>query len=242
MNLTKEARDFLRGCNRGVLSTHSAKYEGYPFGSVTPFVLDHDANPVILISTLAEHTKNILQNPKVSLIVLSDEDDMLANARLTMIGTATRIDKENPHLKARYLRYLPQASSYFDMHDFYFYQVNIEHARYIAGFGKMSWIDGGSLAQSPLPQASYRLPEQETDIVDHMNHDHADNLIAYCKHQYQVEAISAKMLGIDQDGFDVLATLPNDQTIRLRFGFTTPVMDANEARVQLVAMAKAART
>lgn len=242
MNLSKEARDFLRGCHRGVLSTHSAKYEGYPFGSVTPFVLDHEANPIILISTLAEHTKNIQNNPKVSLIVLSDEDDMQANARLTMMGTATLIDKENPHLKARYLRYLPQAATYFDMHDFYFYQMKIAHARYIAGFGKMSWIDGETLAQPTPIQTSYRLPEQEADIVNHMNQDHAENLIAYCKHQHQVDARNATMLGIDQEGFDVSATLLKNQTMRLRFSFPTPVMDANEARIQLVEMAKAARS
>ena len=86
MNLSTEARQFLHRSRKGVLSTHSARFAGYPFGSIAPFVVDHSGCPVILISTLAEHTKNILQNPHVSLIVLDDADDMQANARLTVLG------------------------------------------------------------------------------------------------------------------------------------------------------------
>ena len=67
-SLASEARRFLRGTRSGVLSTHSARFEGYPFGSIAPFVLDHAGNPLILISTIAEHTKNIRKDPRVSLI------------------------------------------------------------------------------------------------------------------------------------------------------------------------------
>jgi len=83
MNLNIEARKFLRSTHSGILSTHSARFDGYPFGSVAPFVLDHHCQPVILISTLAEHTKNIALNPKVSLLVFAGAEDLQANARLT---------------------------------------------------------------------------------------------------------------------------------------------------------------
>ena len=69
MDLAIKARQFLRTAHHGILSTHSAKFAGYPFGSVTPFMLDHDCQPAILISSIAEHTKNIIYNPKVSLVV-----------------------------------------------------------------------------------------------------------------------------------------------------------------------------
>lgn len=143
--LAHEARQFLFSTRHAILSTHSMKYPGFPFGSVAPFVCNQQAEPVILISAIAEHTKNILENPKVSLLVFSGADDLQANARLTLMGEAVHCDKEDEDLRARYLRYLPQAAGYFDMHDFHFYRIQIEHVRYIAGFGRMGWFEGNAL-------------------------------------------------------------------------------------------------
>ncbi|MEI2615688.1 MAG: DUF2470 domain-containing protein [Methylotenera sp.] len=241
MRLANEALQFLRSTRSGVLSTFSAKYAGYPFGSVAPFVLDHSGQPVILISTIAEHTHNIVANPKVSLLVFAGDDDLQANARLTLIGEAKLIDKQDVDLRARYLRYLPQAASYFDMHDFNFYRIEIAHIRYIAGFGRMGWIDGTELTHTQ-PLASSVLATQEASIIEHMNTDHVHSLVAYCKHFHQIEATHAQMLGIDRDGFDVKVTDAQHNTQVLRFHFNQPIEDAQSARVALVAMSKAATT
>ena len=125
MSLASEARQFLRATRSGVLSTFSSKFAGYPFGSVAPFVLDHSGQPIVLISTIAEHTKNIIANPKISLLVFDGTEDLQASARLTLIGEAKQIDKDDENLRARYLRYFPQAAGYFDMHDFNFYRIEI---------------------------------------------------------------------------------------------------------------------
>ena len=132
MSLHLEAQQFLFSAQKGVLSTHSVKFAGYPFGSVTPFVLNHQGMPVILISSLAEHTKNIIENANVSLLVFNNENDLQANARLTLLAKAEQTDKNNALIRARYLRYMPQAESYFDAHDFSFYTLYITHGRYIA--------------------------------------------------------------------------------------------------------------
>lgn len=241
MNLSTEARKFLRSTHSGILSTHSARLEGYPFGSVAPFVLDHSCQPVILISNIAEHTKNIALNPKVSLLVFAAGDDLQANARLTLLGEAVKIFKDkDTDLRARYLRYLPQAASYFDMHDFAFYRIHIHQARYIGGFGKMSWLSDVDLF-GDITNSGTLLASQETAIIEHMNADHAENLISYCKHFHNVDATQVQMLGLDCDGFDVEATV-NNKTIRLRFDFEEQIHDAQSARAALVAMAKAART
>jgi heme iron utilization protein len=236
MNLSTEARQFLHRSRKGVLSTHSARFPGYPFGSIAPFVVDHSGCPVILISTLAEHTKNILQNPHVSLIVLDDADDMQANARLTVLGQAVAADKSDADLRSRYLRYFPQAAGYFDMHDFSFYRIVPVQARYIAGFGKMGWEEGAALTTAMPP-----LAQQETGIIEHMNADHADNLRAYCKHYHQMDAEQAEMIGIDSQGFDVRASSAQQPSTVLRFEFEQPIADAIEARQALVMMAKACR-
>lgn len=240
MNLSTEARKFLRSTHTGILSTHSTRHEGYPFGSVAPFVLDHHCQPIILISNLAEHTKNIAANPKVSLLVFAGAEDLQANARLTLLGEAIKIYKDDTDLRARYLRYLPQATSYFDMHDFSFYRIHIHQARYIGGFGKMSWLSEVDLFND-IASADSLLASQETAIIEHMNADHAENLINYCKHFHHIEAEHAHMLGIDCDGFDVSVRVGDTSTI-LRFDFEQPVHDAQSARAALVAMAKAARS
>ncbi len=237
MNLATEARQFLRSTRTGILSTHSAKHAGYPFGSVAPFVLNHAGNPIILISNIAEHTKNITANPKVSLLVFAGADDLQANARLTLLGEAVQIDKSaDSDLRARYLRYLPQAASYFDMHDFAFYRIQATYVRYIGGFGKMSWMEADNVA-APANQ----LAELEQGILGHMNADHRESLLAYCKHFHQIEAQQAEMIGIDCDGFDV-RVVDGSVTQIVRFNFDSPVIDANSARQALVAMAKACRT
>lgn len=232
MNAAAEARQFLSSTHSGVLSTISARLGGYPFGSIAPFVLDHDGNPLILISTIAEHTKNIQADARVSLIAFDPATpDMQAGARLTVIGKAIPTDKDES-LRARYLRYFPQAEGYFGMHDFLFHRIEMEQARFIGGFGKIHWIAGDELRAPP-----HRLAAEETAILDHMNADHAENLRAYCRHVHGVEAAQAAMIGIDTAGFDVRA----DGKL-LRFAFDTPVTDAQEARQALVALAKACRT
>lgn len=242
MSLASEARQFLRATRSGVLSTFSSKFTGYPFGSVAPFVLDHSGQPVVLISTIAEHTKNIIANPKISLLVFDGTDDLQASARLTLIGEAKQIDKDDENLRARYLRYFPQAAGYFEMHDFNFYRIEITQARYIAGFGKMGWFSGNELSGEQFLNEPQPLAAQETSIIEHMNADHQHSLIAYCKHFHDIEVTNPQMLGIDSDGFDVSVNLVGtNQTKNLRFNFEEPIHDAQSARAALVAMSKATK-
>jgi heme iron utilization protein len=232
MNLSIEAQRFLCHSHKGILSTHSAKFEGYPFGSVTPFVLNHQGMPTILISSIAEHTKNIIKNAHVSLVVFEHEEDLQANGRLTLLATAEQTDKQDTLMRDRYLRYIPQAAQYFEMHDFSFYTLYITQARYIAGFGKMGWVEGKSMQIPSNP-----LFMEEASILDHMNADHAENLKAYCLHYHQTIAEQVEMIGIDSLGFDVRTATESI----LRFDFEKPISNAQEARAALVAMAKHCR-
>jgi heme iron utilization protein len=237
MSLAQEAKQFLRSTQHGILSTISNKFAGYPFGSVTPFILGHDGQPIILISTIAEHTKNIIANPKVSLLVFAKGDDLQANARLTLIGEAENIGKDDADLMARYCRYFPDSVGYFAMHDFSFYRINIAQARYIAGFGKMGWLEGNTLN---IQAESNNIAALETNMIEHMNKDHADSLMAYCQHFHGVTPSSALLIGIDSDGFDVEVVV-DDEIKTLRFNFSAPIFDANSARAAFVAMSKQVR-
>lgn len=231
MSTASEARRLLRTQQHGMLSTLSKKLGGYPFGSITPFVLDPRARPVILISTLAEHTKNIEADARVSLLAHAGNSDLQASARVTVVGNCARID-DAAAIKTRYLRYFPAAADYFDTHDFFFYRIEPTHIRFIGGFGAIHWVDVSQFAVPDHPLAT-----QEDAIIAHMNADHQHNLMAYCRHFHGAQPVSVRMLGIDTDGFDVRA-----DTQRLRIDFSEPVRDAQDARRALVALAERCRT
>lgn len=228
--LGDEARRFARGQQSGVLSTLSLRLEGYPFGSVSPFILDHAGRPVILISDIAEHTKNIVADARVSLIVQPYSADMQTTGRVTVIGRAERL-AEKDALGPRYLRYFPQAADYFSMHDFNFYRIEPVRIRYIGGFGRIHWIEPVGYLSSIDGLAA-----NEAAIVEHMNQDHADTMRLYCRQVHGLEVGQAEMIGIDPDGFD----LRSDDRI-VRFEFATPVADAGAARAALVALAQQCR-
>ncbi len=241
MNLAAEAKQFLRSTQHGILSTISSKFAGYPFGSVTTFILGHDGQPIILISSIAEHTKNMTANPKVSLLLFAKGDDLQANARLTLIGDAHNIGKDDADLMARYSRYFPESIGYFAMHDFSFYRIHIAQARYIAGFGKMGWVAGDALN---IQLETNSIAALETDMIQHMNQDHAESLLQYCQHFYQIAPERATLIGIDNDGFDVETEIGDksaENIKMLRFNFATPIFDANSARAAFVAISKQVR-
>jgi len=228
--LGTEARRFLRAQQNAVLSTVSQRLAGFPFGSVTPYISDHAGQPLILISTLAEHTRNLQADPRVSLIVQPFSDSMQETARVTLLGRAIRVDDKPGH-RSRYLNRFPQAETYFAMHDFNFYRIEPVRVRYIGGFGKIHWIEPeGYLCERG------NLADIEADLLGHMNADHADALQRISAHTLGKD-VPACMIGIDPDGFD----LRLDNHVH-RVEFDTPVLDAQTARQQLIRLAQEAIT
>ena len=232
MNPARAARQFLRRQRHGVLSTLSKKLGGYPFGSIVPLVVDHAARPTLLISRLAEHTRNIDADPRVSLLVHAESTDVQAAPRLTLVGDAAHPGDDRPALEARYLRYIPQAARLISMGDFNFYRIEPQALRFVGGFGDMQWI----AAAGYTPPAN-TMAECEADVLAHMNSDHAVMLRDCARHFNGIDAATITMIGVDCDGFDVRA----DQTL-LRFDFTEPAADAHGVRAALIAMAREARS
>jgi len=231
MTIGEEARRYLRAHRSGVLSTLSARLGGYPFGSIVPFALDRDCRPVILVSALAEHTKNLAADPRASLIVHDYADDVQSGARLTLAGDAARLD-DDAGAQARYLRQFPAAQDLLALGDFSFWVIAPKRLLFIRGFGRIDWIDAADCAP---PDNS--LAEAEDEIVAHMNADHTVALADYCRHYRGVTPVAVEMTGIDCDGFDLRA----DGRL-LRFEFKDAVTNAGKARGALVAMAREART
>ena len=227
----KQAREFLRTEYHGVLSTQSRVLDGYPFGSVVPYCLDGDGFPVILISTLAQHTRNIHKNSKVSLtIAQSGMDDVQTGARLTWVGNAETIADEA--VMERYYQYFPEARGYHKTHDFNFYRIVPVRNRYIGGFGDIHWLEN-ELIVEPNPFAG----SVEHGVVTHMNDDHGDAIRKYCVEAGVAvpEGCKPQMTGVDPLGMNIRL----DQKI-VRIPFAEKAESAGDIRRILVAMAKAA--
>jgi len=131
----------LHGSAAAALATQSAQLPGYPHASVLPFVPDERHCPILLVSRLAEHTRNLRADPRASLLVTPPgSHNVLEEPRLTLIGDATPLDIA-PAMLARYLRYQPDARQYLELGDFAFFRLQPKRARYIGGFARMGWID-----------------------------------------------------------------------------------------------------
>ena len=221
----RAARQLLRAHRYGALSTLSKKFDGHPFGSITPYLVDHDGSLLILISALAEHTKNIQRDPRVSLITHNQEDPHIqTQGRITVVGTASLV-AERKEAGKRYLRYFPEAQTYYDMPDFEFYRIVPQALRYIGGFGDIHWVKAENY-QIP----SYPLISQEDELIADINDTQRAAIwrLAMKHHPGQFE-----LIGIDCDGFDLRC----DQHV-LRFDFLAPQVNAGEARAELVRLSE----
>lgn len=227
----RHARCYLRARHHGVLSTLSQRIAGHPYGSVVPFVLDHEARPIILVSRLAEHTRNLEADARASLVVRDDGDEVQAGARLTLIGNAARIDCD-PALRARFLRYEPQAHQLLGLGDFSYWRITPLTLRFIAGFGDIRWVSESEFAP-PL----HALAQVEAELVARVNAGLADTLRACCRGVLGQEVNEAVMLGVDCDGFDVRA-----DGSRLRFDFPKTALDAESVQRAVVEMGRDERT
>ena len=114
---------------------------GYPFATALPFIPDEAHRPVFLLSGLAEHTKNLLDDPKASLLVTDPgHANVLESPRMTLVGDVQRFDA-SPEMRARYVRYLPEAAQYLELGDFAFFRLTPARTRYIGGFAQMGWLE-----------------------------------------------------------------------------------------------------
>ena len=221
----RAARQLLRAHRYGALSTLSKKFDGHPFGSIAPYLVDHDGSLFILISALAEHTKNIQHDPRVSLITHNQEDPRIqTQGRITVVGTASLV-AERERIGKRYLRYFPDAQTYFDLPDFEFYRIVPQALRYIGGFGDIHWVKAENYR---TPDCA--LPAQAEELVAEINETQRAALwrLALKHHPGRFE-----LVGIDCDGFD----LRSDQHL-LRFDFPAPQLDAAQARAELVRLSE----
>jgi len=232
----ERARTLAASRGVGTLATIARDPEGYPYGSFVTFAM-LGPDPVFLVSTMAAHTKHLRADPRASLLVAEDsEADPLANGRVTLVGPCAPVD-EPADAREAFLAAHPGASYYVDFTDFGFYRLEVEAVRYIGGYGRMSWVDvEGWRAATPDPLAPHA-----AGILEHMNADHADALVAYARaFTRAADAEQAVMTAVDRYGFEMSVTTERGPR-PARLAFDAPIETPTDARKALVALVKRAR-
>ena len=138
---TLNVNQFIKDHYYGVLSTHSQTESGFPFGSLTPYIVTNNGDIAIFISHLAEHTTNIQVNPKVSLTIFDpvEPTNPSASARITCLANVIQADDESS-LRAIYSAQFPDSAMTLDLPGFHFYLLQLSKVRLVAGFGQVKWL------------------------------------------------------------------------------------------------------
>jgi putative heme iron utilization protein len=238
-SFAERARTLLHVGRVGSLGTICLRRPGHPFVSVAPYGLDASGRPTLLLSTLAMHTQHLVADPRASLLVTDPgaTADVLAAARVTLLGSLARVT--GPDLgpvRTDYLARHETARGWVDFEDFAFHRFEVDDCYFVGGFGVMGWVpaaDYRGAAPDPLADAA-------RGILAHMNQDHADALVLYCRAFAGVPARAATMTAVDRLGFQVLAEV--DGGLRgLRIPFPREVRSTGDTRAVLVEMVRDAR-
>ena len=228
------ARRLIRTRTQAALGT---SLDGRAYVSLVMTACDVDASPLLLLSDLAQHTKNLRADPRVSLLFedTAEHPDRLAGPRISLLGHAERCD--DAHAAARFAARHPSSAAYAIFADFRLYRVVIERGHLVAGFGRIAWIEADALRFSADASA---LAAAETEIVAHMNADHPEALQLYAEYLLHRQGDGWLMTGIDPEGVDMWRlTDTGGETARL--DFAEPVLTPDAARHALVAFAVQAR-
>jgi heme iron utilization protein len=207
------ARSLLRRSRQGALATLMAG-SGDPYCSLVNLASHADGSPILLISQLAVHTRNILGDPRVSLML--DEraaGDPLEGARIMLAGRAEAASGDAVAImRRRYLNAHPSAEAFVNFKDFFFVGIRPQAAHLVAGFGRIVDLRPEQFLTEIADAAALLAAEQ--DAIDHMNADHRDAMNLYATRLLGADAADWRCTGCDPDGIDLQAATT---TLRLDF-------------------------
>jgi putative heme iron utilization protein len=226
------AKKLLREGRSGALATLMPG-SGDPYCSLVNFATAADGAPLLLISKLAIHTKNILADPRVSLMIDErKEGDPLEGARVMLMGTAAATD--DPQVRARYLSRQPEAEMFAGFGDFSFYRIELKAAHLVAGFGRIVDLKPQDIL-TPVDDAA-ELMNAEAGILAHMNADHADACRLYATKLLGAPDGDWRCAGCDPEGLELQCG-----RMALRLPFPQRVRSPGVLRQVLKQLADAAR-
>jgi putative heme iron utilization protein len=235
---SERARTLVHLGRTGTLATLSRKHSGHPFASLMPYAIDERGRPLMLISSMAMHTQNLMADGRASLLVTQPTGgDPLAAARVTLMGEAARIAQGESHAaRGAYLERHAGAAYWVDFDDFAFWRLEVTDVYFVGGFGAMDWIAASEYTaaqRDPLADAA-------VDILEHVNEDHGAALLAYARTLSSDPPDEARMTSIDRLGFG-LRLRTGDRVHGLRAPFPRECRTPDQCRQALIEMFRGAR-
>lgn len=238
------ARALIRKSLKGALATFDAGVnapesatENWPYASLVTTATTPAGAPLLLISKLARHTRNLTQNPSASILFdgTGNAGDPLAQGRVTLLGRFAPA-KNNDTAAQRFLARHRESEMYAGFPDFSFYEMEVLSAHFIGGFGLIVDLLRDDLLIDT--QQADALVDDEPGIVAHMNEDHADTLALYAEKLADEQPGNGTwhMTGIDTLGFDIVRA-----STCVRIDFDEPVLSPQQARAAFKALADKAR-
>jgi putative heme iron utilization protein len=224
------ARSLLRRIDRAALAT---SLDGAPYASLVLVAVDLDGSPLMLLSDLAQHTRNIAADPRIALLLdgTAGHDAPLAGPRLSVLGRAEA--SADRRLLARFAARHRQGGLYAGFADFRLYRIAVERAHLVAGFGRIAWIAGAALRPAGDVAA---LAAAEAEILAEMNG----------KEAAAIDLLATRLLACGGEGWQLIAIDPEGVDLRrdrevARLDFPDPAPTPEAARRAVAALVAAAR-
>lgn len=234
----EEARTLVAQGRMAALATLSA--DGSPWCSLVLYAALADGTPVLCLSTLAEHGRNVVRDPRASLSIGEADPigDPLDSGRVTLAGRVEAAAGDDLEAaREAYKAASPASDLYGGFGDFTYYLLRIERVRWVGGYGRMDSTDAPSYhAAEPDPVAP-----GAANAIRHLNADHADALLAMAQTLAgHPDATEAECARIDRYGLDLKIRTPRGTTFA-RVGFAEPATTPGGLRAATVELARRAR-
>jgi putative heme iron utilization protein len=225
-----QARKLLRAARVGTLATATA---GQPFAALVTPAMAADLSPLLLLSALSEHTRQLRAEPRCALLVAGPPAEANPQTAPRVSVTALAEPADDPALKARFLAVHPYAALYADFADFALWRLRPMAALFVGGFAQATRLRQHELL--PDPAAVAAVAAAEASILAHCNTDHPDALAAIARATGGPEG-AWRMVTVDVDGCDLAC----GEAV-LRIHWSAPVANPPAIRTELVRLAHAAR-
>ena len=203
-------RRLMRSCGKATLATLLVQ-PAWPYASLVTVATAQDGSPLLLLSGLSDHTRNLIADARVSL--LYDGTTGFTNPqqgpRVSLLGRAA--PKSDEALRRRFLARHPAAALYAGFGDFALYKVTPERAHFVGGFGRAVWLDDHLTVDASIAHA---LTLAEPDMLAHMNRDYAEALDRVAQTRLGRTGDGWRLGAIDVDGIDLAR---NEDVVRLNF-------------------------
>lgn len=234
----EEARTIVAGANVATLASLSE--DGHPWGSFVTYGTLADGSPVLCLSTMAEHGRNLPRDPRASLVVATraGDNDPLDSGRVTLAGTAEAVTGiELDDARDAYKASVQGAEAFMDFGDFTIYVLRVQRVRWVGGFGRMDSTDAASYAAAQPDPVAVSAPY----AVAHLNEDHADSLLEMAQALAgYTDATAVRCTAADRYGLDLVVSTPRGRA-PIRVGFAEPIIAPNGLRSATVELARRAK-